>query len=931
MPLAWGGGIFGGGGGGAGSSGTGAAGRVSVWTGPGTIGGYAGFTFDSATSKATLSGGLIDSALTPGRVVIVGTAGELEDDPGFLFAKLTDTLTLTSGKVEAGLIKATSLATPGSITVTPKLTQTGAITTVAVGTRPTGSITCIRVATRATGLITCVAKANLIDGETVTIDDGTGAEVFEFDLVPDGVGGGNVVVDVSTATTAEDVAALLSAAIVVTFGPGTAINNLDGTITYQSNVFGVAGNIASSDTVADAGFSITGLSGAVAGIMDGETVTIDDGVSAATVFEFDISGGGVTPGNTAVVLAEGDFGAAVATALDAAIDGIGAGLLVGSTVNGGVPEQLDLVGDAYNATGNVAITDTVAAAGFTVAGMSGGVDGILDGETVTLDDGTTTYTFEFDIGGVVTPGNTIVPVAEGQSADTVKTNLIPIINGTAILMTASDGGVATIALAQDTPGNLGGANSETVALAGFAVTGMTSPVAATTVTYKLVAHLADGTATEAGAASSTAASTATLSAANLLRLTWSAVPGAASYTVYRTVAPTSPATTGRIVTTTTALTIDDTGLAGDGVTAPTVDYTGGLVSTALTSGRIPLVSTGGAIVDDSGLTYSGTGAAFALRVGPPTAGSASLKLGAATSIYSALFGASEATHFDGTGRWAWPNIMVLNTQGAPGLQLTNGYPLLWGAYGGPPDTSLSRIAPGVVGVGTGAAGSVAGTVSAAQLTLGADAFATRRAAATLQHGAADSATPVAQTIAFQGSRGATDTNVAGQDATVQGSLGTGTAASGKIVFSVGTPQATGTTQHVAAPVLTLQDTGTGGVAAPKGIFAGPVIAQVQVTANTGTATPAATDSRTVYTNTGDGDGSTVTLPAAAAGLVYTIYVDAAQTVTVTAVGDDTIRIAGNVTAAAGSITSNVTGSSVTLTAISATQWVATSSLGTWTF
>lgn len=108
---------------------------------------------------------------------------------------------------------------------------------------------------------------------------------------------------------------------------------------------------------------------------------------------------------------------------------------------------------------------------------------------------------------------------------------------------------------------------------------------------------------------------------------------------------------------------------------------------------------------------------------------------------------------------------------------------------------------------------------------------------------------------------------------------------------------------------------------------------VPVVANTGTATPtAAANVGTLYTNTSDTDGSTITLPAAAAGLTFTVYVDAAQTVTITAVGDDTIRIGTSVTAAAGSITNATTGSSVTLTAISATQWGATSTVGAdWTF
>jgi hypothetical protein len=104
-----------------------------------------------------------------------------------------------------------------------------------------------------------------------------------------------------------------------------------------------------------------------------------------------------------------------------------------------------------------------------------------------------------------------------------------------------------------------------------------------------------------------------------------------------------------------------------------------------------------------------------------------------------------------------------------------------------------------------------------------------------------------------------------------------------------------------------------------------------VVAVTTTASPAATNSGTVYTNEGDADGATVTLPTAAAGLRFFFYVSVAQVLTVTAASGDTIRIASSVTAAAGSITSAVVGSAVTLVAINSTEWVATSSVGSWSF
>lgn len=99
---------------------------------------------------------------------------------------------------------------------------------------------------------------------------------------------------------------------------------------------------------------------------------------------------------------------------------------------------------------------------------------------------------------------------------------------------------------------------------------------------------------------------------------------------------------------------------------------------------------------------------------------------------------------------------------------------------------------------------------------------------------------------------------------------------------------------------------------------------------TTTAAPASTATGTVYTNEGDADGATVTLPAAAAGLQFSVVVQAAQTLTVTAGAGDTIRVAAGVTAAAGSITCATVGSAITLVAINADEWVALSTVGTWT-
>lgn len=95
---------------------------------------------------------------------------------------------------------------------------------------------------------------------------------------------------------------------------------------------------------------------------------------------------------------------------------------------------------------------------------------------------------------------------------------------------------------------------------------------ATTYTYKIVARNSTGT-TEASQATSTVLGNVTLSATNFNQLTWTAVPFADTYDVYRTV---GGATTGKIVSATAALTTNDTGLAGDASTAPTVNTSGTL-------------------------------------------------------------------------------------------------------------------------------------------------------------------------------------------------------------------------------------------------------------------------------------------------------------------------------------------------------------------
>ncbi len=106
-----------------------------------------------------------------------------------------------------------------------------------------------------------------------------------------------------------------------------------------------------------------------ASLVDGETFTLNDGVNTPTVFEFD-DDASVTAGNVAVAFTGGDTTAQVRDAIIAAIAGVGAGLAI--TASSGGAAAVHLVNDALGVAGNQSITETVANAGFTVIGMTGG-------------------------------------------------------------------------------------------------------------------------------------------------------------------------------------------------------------------------------------------------------------------------------------------------------------------------------------------------------------------------------------------------------------------------------------------------------------------------------------------------------------------------------------------------------------------------------
>ena len=112
---------------------------------------------------------------------------------------------------------------------------------------------------------------------------------------------------------------------------------------------------------------------AVASLVDTETFTLDDGLNTAVVFEFDVAGDGVSGSNTAVDVSALTTADEVRDAIIAAVNGVSDYLLRITASDGGAA-TVDLTHDQNTHLGNTPITETVAAAGFVVAGFTGGVD-----------------------------------------------------------------------------------------------------------------------------------------------------------------------------------------------------------------------------------------------------------------------------------------------------------------------------------------------------------------------------------------------------------------------------------------------------------------------------------------------------------------------------------------------------------------------------
>ena len=165
-------------------------------------------------------------------------------------------------------------------------------------------------------------------------------------------------------------------------------------------------NVTSVITGVKSTGSITVPAGGGASLVDTETFTISDGVNTPTVFEFD-SNSLITAGRTAVPFTGGDSQNTVRDAIITAVNGVGSTLKVTASIGGvGI---VTLTADNFGAIPNVPLAETVADAGFLIAGMTGGVARVV--------------TFEWD-SAAVSAGNSSRPNTPLHTAEAKPTFVV---------------------------------------------------------------------------------------------------------------------------------------------------------------------------------------------------------------------------------------------------------------------------------------------------------------------------------------------------------------------------------------------------------------------------------------------------------------------------------------------------------------------------
>jgi hypothetical protein len=261
-------------------------------------------------------------------------------------------------------------------------------------------------------------------------------------------------------------------------------------------------------------------------------------------------------------------------------------------------------------------------------------------------------------------------------------------------------------------------------------------------------------------------------------------------------------------------------LLGAGASGSGASYSEITLGSGLTMTGTTLSASGGG----SGCTVSGTVGQLVYNDGSSGCSSSSTTITSGGSLTnpSASAASAPASYFTGTiftggsGTTTFPHLLIQpGTATASSTWSTSGTAFgingHSGAIGNMVDFQLdgsSKFKVDSAGNVTGVAGLFSGAItvgSVQTLTWSSRGIFSSPAAGQIQFGAANAASPVAQTILTQGSRGGTDTNVAGAAMTIQSGLGTGNATGSTLTLSTPHAGSTGTTQQTANAQITISD------------------------------------------------------------------------------------------------------------------------------
>jgi hypothetical protein len=280
----------------------------------------------------------------------------------------------------------------------------------------------------------------IADGETFSISDDQNNE-YVFELDRNGVvEQGNVAVPYTLAFSPNDVALSIVASLNNADIGLAPVNLGEGQVHVGTQDFHILdANSTSIDQV-----------GVPASVSDGDFFTLDNGNSVLTI-EFDRDGNSDTGGiliefdsaatheQIAVRVAE----AIVAAELGLATQHVGDGLVY---LGGTDAIQVDTTDSNLLVIGQAGVRPGF---GVRIPSQAGVPDGLLDGQTFTINDGTTTVTFEFDDDQNAVAGNVVVRFNDTSTIDGVANDLVAAIQVVGLGLDPVNAGNGIVELGSD--------------------------------------------------------------------------------------------------------------------------------------------------------------------------------------------------------------------------------------------------------------------------------------------------------------------------------------------------------------------------------------------------------------------------------------------------------------------------------------------------